>query len=282
MIKRMKTCLKHHEKLKEFLKRILLEFTPYGFLANYIIFPIMKFVRVYLHCPTIYRKVKTLKNAHKGQRCFILATGPSLKPEDVALLEKEYTIGVNSIYKMFERMSWKPTYYVMTDPMLFARTFSCGHRNVGSYSQRYSIVNALNRRITGNDEKVILIHNCWLDHIYHYGTSRRFKYSGHPEGGVYDYYSVTQECIYYAIYMGFQEIYLLGADNNFLGSFQHFEETEGEARISYEKALKAQRGNDWAYAYLKEIAEKKHVKIYNATRGGRVELFPRVSLEEIL
>lgn len=282
MMKKLKVYLNRHEKLKAFLKRIMLEFTPYGFTANNIFFPIIKFVRIHIYCPAPYKKIERLKQAHTGQRCFILATGPSLNLEDVSLLEKEYTIGVNSVYKMFEKLSWKPTYYVMTDPMLFERTFRSGSRTAGSCSEKYSIVNALNFGITGNDEKVILVHNCWLDHIYHYGTSKRFKYNDHPEGGVYDYYSVTQECIYYAVYMGFQEIYLLGADNNFLGPFQHFEQTAGEGDISYEKALKAQQGNDWAYAYLKKIAEKKHVKIYNATRGGRVELFPRVKLEEIL
>ena len=33
---------------------------------------------------------------------------------------------------------------------------------------------------------------------------------------------------------------------------------------------------------MKKIADSKGVKIYNATRGGRVETFPRVNLEDIL
>ena len=44
--------------------------------------------------------LKVSKNKYKHDRVFILATGPSLNKINLAKLKNEYTIGVNSIYKI--------------------------------------------------------------------------------------------------------------------------------------------------------------------------------------
>lgn len=38
-------------------------------------------------------RIGLYKGIHEGQRCFIIGNGPSLKPEDLDLLEHEYTFG---------------------------------------------------------------------------------------------------------------------------------------------------------------------------------------------
>ena len=48
-----------------------------------------------------------------------------------------------------------------------------------------------------------------------------------------------------------------------------------------EKILAAQR-NIAGYLKAKEFAEENNVKIYNATRGGALEIFERVNLDDIL
>ena len=37
-----------------------------------------------------------------------------------------------------------------------------------------------------------------------------------------------------------------------------------------------------AYGKLKEYAEQRGIKIYNATRGGYLEVFERVNLDDLL
>ena len=44
------------------------------------------------------------KNIHTGERCFILATGPSLNKLDLSKIKDEYTIGVNGIYKIAHKI----------------------------------------------------------------------------------------------------------------------------------------------------------------------------------
>ena len=36
------------------------------------------------------------------------------------------------------------------------------------------------------------------------------------------------------------------------------------------------------YKSLKRIAEKKHIKIYNATNGGYLDVFERITYEQII
>ena len=83
-----------------------------------------------------------------------------------------------------------------------------------------------------------------------------------------------------AIYMGFKEIYLLGCDNSYSDdkNKQHFVES-GHYDPTYKTA-----GDRMVVAYMeaKKYADSKNVKIYNATRGGMLEVFPRVDLDEVL
>ena len=80
--------------------------------------------------------------------------------------------------------------------------------------------------------------------------------------------------------MGFKEIYLIGADCNYSDnkSKHHFIDY-GHYDSTYKSA-----GTRMIYAYkvAKKYADKNNIKIYNATRGGMLEVFPRVNLDELL
>ena len=60
-------------------------------------------------------KLKTFFNIHKGERCFIIANGPSLKSIDFSLLKNEITIGMNRIYLMKEQNGFMPNYLACID-----------------------------------------------------------------------------------------------------------------------------------------------------------------------
>ena len=52
------------------------------------------------------RRLAALKNAHKGERAFIIGNGPSLKQTDLAKLKNEFTFGMNRIYLMFPELGF--------------------------------------------------------------------------------------------------------------------------------------------------------------------------------
>jgi len=69
--------------------------------------------------PDRYRGLKKFKDIHRGKRCFIVATGPSLTLEDVEKIKGEITFGMNSVYKLFDKTDWRPDYYGVIDPWVF-------------------------------------------------------------------------------------------------------------------------------------------------------------------
>ena len=104
-----------------------------------------------------------------------------------------------------------------------------------------------------------------------------------------------------AVYMGFSEIYLIGCDctSTFSGN-THFVEGYTDERLKQRDAKKILdrmrrlgiEGDDYekyfldgslnAYTLLKEHAMKRGVTIYNATRGGALEVFERVDLDKFV
>ena len=68
-----------------------------------------------------YADLSKFKDIHKGERCFIVLTGPSLTLEDVEMLKDETTFAVNSCFKLFSKTSWRPSYYVLTDVLIYKK-----------------------------------------------------------------------------------------------------------------------------------------------------------------
>ena len=63
-------------------------------------------------------KIYKLKNKYKGERVFLIGNGPSLNITPLYLLKNEYTIGFNRFNIMFERLNWKPNFYVAVDSVV--------------------------------------------------------------------------------------------------------------------------------------------------------------------
>ena len=65
------------------------------------------------------KDIKELKDKHKGERCFILGTGPSLKSKYLEKLRDEITIGVNGIVYAQDEFNFHPTYIGLADFYIF-------------------------------------------------------------------------------------------------------------------------------------------------------------------
>ena len=102
-----------------------------------------------------------------------------------------------------------------------------------------------------------------------------------------------------AVFMGFQEIYLLGVDCTNTFTAGHFEKSYTGKSVDeynlewvrkktnrpnltlYELGEERRLRSLDAYRKLKEYADRKQVKIYNATRGGALEIFERVDFDTV-
>lgn len=224
-------------------------------------------------------KIAELKGVHEGERCFIVATGPSLTVEDLEVLyaHNEFCISMNRIFNIFDGTEWRPDYYVIED----AKMIEDLSEDIAKLDLKYKFVASVPEsywEIPGADS-AIKYHMIVQDDIL-----KEIRFSPDVSKYVYNGRTVTYVCLQLAAYLGFKEIYLLGVDfnysDNISGQENHFK--------GYEKDGKKVRLNPFrpemslsAYEKAKEYAETHHIKICNATRGGKLEVFERVNFDDL-
>ena len=104
-----------------------------------------------------------------------------------------------------------------------------------------------------------------------------YLFSDDPYAIVYHGMTVTYSAMQLAVYMGFKEIYLLGCDCDYSGEKQHFMDYGLKTETADNPESKAIA----AYTTAKNYADEHGIKIYNATRGGKLEVFERVDLDSL-
>lgn len=222
----------------------------------------------------IYRNEKLLKLKDvykKNRKCFIVATGPSLQVDDLDILARKniFSFGVNSILKIKEK--WIPNAYVASDSNFISNNkrlieeYNCNIKFIGDSCKEY-----WEKEQNGSYK----IHVTTAGDLIDFSEEIEQKiYGGYGSKG-----TVTYVCIQLAVYMGFSEIYLLGVDCNYvMGSRKnHFieEDVEDNKNHGEDAMIKA-------YKYAKRYADAHGIKIYNATRGGMLEVFERVNFDSL-
>lgn len=218
------------------------------------------------------------KNIHEGDTCFIIGLGPSLKADDLSLLHKNHIISfsVNEIAKIYEDTEWRPEYYVMTDKNAFSME-SLSHPEQLCKNNAF-LTEAQEEFWSKNDSKKnIKFHRRQNlpDMEEELFSEDVAKVCGNGGNCIYI-------CLQIAVYMGFKNIYLLGIDLadmsqgvNQLPTYKHFyQEKELESRLWLDLILKG-------YKAARKYADAHHIHIYNATRGGYLEVLDRVSFDSL-
>ncbi len=236
-------------------------------------------IHVRKKCEQTKKEFEALNNKHKGETCFIVANGPSLRIEDLEVIrqKKVPTLGMNRIYKLYDKTTWRPTYYLTQDPHLIRRTYK-----EAISATKDSVVF---QRSTGESR---------FDFpsavFYEVDYARSWKnqkpiFSDCSNCIVEDGTTVTYSVLQIAVYMGFKTIYLIGCDCNYSPDNSITRESYPDPRMYDEKAVGCPPDIAYqfmAYKVARDECEKKGVKVYNATRGGKLEIFDRVDLDEVL
>jgi len=223
------------------------------------------------------KRIKKLKDIHRGQRCFIIGTGPSLNKTNLSLLNGEIVFGVNTLYRGLPQFGLKCAYYAVSDHIIWKTHFEGISRletalllSDDAGREYLSRKNYYRSRL---NTEPYLIRN--LGPIWTKGWLTRDL----PLGAYFGYTVIIDICLQAAYYMGFDQVYLLGCDSDYSGRHR-FDGLETEAKGG--GAI-----GDWSkvfasYEICKQVYEEAGREIINATVGGRLEIFRRQGLEEII
>ncbi|MEW4563920.1 6-hydroxymethylpterin diphosphokinase MptE-like protein [Bremerella sp. JC770] len=227
------------------------------------------------------RRIKALKNMHAGKRGFVLGNGPSLLSTDPGLLKDEVTIASNGIFLLFDETSFRPTFYTVEDTLVA--------------EDRAQSINALKgfTKVIPEDLK---------SHIHPDGDTLyinfvRGFYPGFPKmstnlsnranwGG-----TVTFLNLQLAWYLGLNPIYLIGVDHNYAPPKPEDQvdgvviesKTEDVNHFHPDYFGPGYRWHDprvdrmeMGYQAARKFFDSQKVQCFNATAGGKLEVFDRV------
>lgn len=233
------------------------------------------------------KRLLLLKNKYYGKRCFIIGNGPSLTPNDLEQLKDEYCFASNRIFYIYNSTTWRPTFYCAQDEDVF-KDISDKLDDIISQSENIFFVNYCKKYTPAS---VISMDNVLFYNARRVAAHKNRKFSKDITRFVDGGGAITYAAMQIAVYLGFKEIYLLGVDHNYAASsFKDGKISESDVKNSYFKGMptniKLSKPNTdnttISYIEARKFADKHNIRIYNATRGGRLEVFERKTLEDVL
>ncbi|MFM7526930.1 MAG: tetratricopeptide repeat protein [Nodosilinea sp.] len=232
-------------------------------------------------------KLLELREQYKDhKRAFIIGNGPSINLTDLDLLKDEVTFGVNGIFLKSRDTGFVPTFYVVEDHLVAEDRQEAIANFQGSIklfpiSLAYCI-----------QEKSDTL---FFDHRPRKSYPDGFDFSTDASICTYTGCTVTFTCMQLAYFLGFKEIYLIGVDCDYsipedikvdqeyaVGTLDMDSDDKNHFHPDY-----FGKGYRWhdpqvhkmkeAYQEARRVCNETEVDMCNATIGGKLEVFPRIS-----
>jgi len=219
------------------------------------------------------------RDKYRGRRCVIMGNGPSLNNADLSLLKNELTFGLNKIYLLFDRIDWRPTFYVCVNPFVIQQSA----QQILNDIPGLKFLDFASFRYLPYVESIV--------YLLSLGAK---GFSTDPCEGIFQSHTVTYVAMQLAYYLGFDEVFLVGVDHffNAVNSGQpdqmvvqndydtdHFD--PNYFAKGQEWNLPNLKGSEEGYRIAKATFEKAGRKIYDATIGGHLTVFEKVDFYDV-
>lgn len=223
------------------------------------------------------REMSSLRDKHRGKRCFILGNGPSLKKTDLSRLRGEYTFGLNRIYLLFPELGFPTTYLVTVNQLVIDQ---CADE-LASVPVLKFFPWTSRRRFASSQNIVYLRTYCGKPH-----------FSTDANQNLWVGATVTFVAMQLAYHMGFDEAILIGVDHSFTtqGKPHTTVVSKGDdpnhfAPNYFGKGFKWQlpdlENSEIAYHMARQAFEADGRSIIDATIDGKLTVFPKVDYDSI-
>ena len=231
---------------------------------------------------------KELKNKYKGERVFIVGAGPSINKTELHLLKNEYTICFNRINLLFERLNWRPEFFMVTDDLKIKEIHDEINKRILPVVKLAFFPDLHPSNV--NFKKYIKSH----DNVLWLNTDKPEYSLDLPNIGINK--TVTNGALQIMAYLGFDEIYMIGVDMSFANrnvekinkrdwvskkddDSNHFDPRYDGKGIKYRNPT---LDDMLHYCDMgKEFFDKHGIKVFNATIGGNLNSYPRVNFESL-
>jgi len=223
-------------------------------------------------------RLKKERDRYHDRIAVIVCNGPSLLNTDWSLLNGIHTFGLNKINLLFDQATFRPSCIVAVNPFVLEQNREFFNSTeiplfLDSHALRAGI---------GFRKNISLLHRTSIEKF-----ARDCSISVNWGG------TVTYVAMQLAFHMGFSDVALIGCDHDFVakGPANSVARREGEDRDHFHPDYFAD-GQEWQLPDLdlSEASYKRAATVYrafgrrlvNATEGGRLEILPRLSLQEFV
>ncbi len=218
------------------------------------------------------RRLASLKDSHKGERCFVVGNGPSLKNTDLSKLKDDFCIGMNRIFLAADELDFCPNILVCVNDLVV-------EQSVEEFN------NLQMPKFFSWRARKWLKMDPWSHFIYTSYTSPKF--SKDVTGRVWEGATVTNVCLQLAYHMGFSEVILIGVDHSFAtkGKPNTTIQSQGDDPNHFSAAYFG-KGFRWqlpdletselGYRMARQAYEQSGRRILDATIGGKLDIFEKV------
>jgi hypothetical protein len=227
-------------------------------------------------------RLRNLKDIHRGERCFIIGNGPSLRKTDVSHLRHEYTFGMNRIYLAFEDWGFTTSFLVSVNDLVIeqcvddflALEMPCFF---SWRSRRF-----FPRELMGNEGAPIFLHTTYTGP----------KFSPDVSSRVWEGATVTNVCLQLAFHMGFEQAILIGVDHSFAakGKPNMTVVSNGDDQSHFDSQYFG-KGFRWqlpdldtseqGYWMAREAFETAGRSVVDATIDGHLQIFTKVEYDSL-
>ena len=235
---------------------------------------------------------KPYKDEHKGERVFLIANGPSLAHTNLDFLKDETTIAMNRISLMYDKFSWRPTYYLFSSTNVkndvWGKAWTQSVIDSIEEEETTSFISSQFREYIDPEDKYHQI--LWFDSM----SETKPQLNG----------SISENCfstdlveridksgtsmnlaLQLAYHMGFLDIVIVGADLGWTkdtGSTNdpnHFDSSY-RADISRPEKINHQMRNIHSLAHKNFMKKDARIRMYNASLKTVLDVYPIIDYEK--
>jgi hypothetical protein len=222
-------------------------------------------------------RLAELKDIHRGQRCFIIGNGPSLKNTDLSLLKDDFSFGMNRIYLMFPELGFSTTYFLSVNSLVIEQ---CAEDIRSLPIPKF--LSWRSHDLIQPTEDMAFLHTTY--------TGPKFAYDA--RGRLWEGATVTYVALQLAYFMGFEQVILIGVDHSFSAKGKpnttvvskgddqdHFD--PGYFGKGFRWQLPDLETSERAYEMARQAYTQDGRQILDATVDGKLTVFPKADYEKL-
>lgn len=220
-------------------------------------------------------------------RGFVIGNGPSLNDTPLDLLRDENTIGINRLY--LAELDWDPTFWLAVD---IGDHKEWPWEDLLTHDSHFIMDEHMHSMMLEHTNRLDRLNITWISRCVHESDHDEWKWHlPYPcwRGGA------ASIGLQLAVLQGWNPIYLVGCDlYEYRGpgpDINHFHPEYSEYKIRKSTGKEVVPPENWehlnnrlvrAHQMCKESMQAMGVTVYNATVGGKLEVYPRADIRQVL